>query len=217
MIPIILGAAAATVGGIHWWKSRKAKQTQSMTVHGPNGTVSVIHAPGNANGSVVVVANGNSAPLSITDILGVQKALNTLGYTPRLTEDGKAGPATISQIKVFQMKSGLPTTGIIDPQVVNDISLTLKALASPNSAIGTSPIVTSAVQNPPDLSTCQAVQHALNILGANPKLVEDGNCGPASMSAIKTFQTLHGLVADGIAGPQTKTALSIALQGNTNN
>jgi peptidoglycan hydrolase-like protein with peptidoglycan-binding domain len=216
MIPIILGATALTVGGIHWYKSRKAKKTQTMTVHGPNGTVSVTHAPGDQTGAVVVTTTGGSAPMNIQDIRGIQKALNTLGYTPRLVEDGKAGPMTLSQIKVFQMKSSLPTTGIIDPQLVANIGMALKALAAPNSNIGTSPIVTMATNAPPDLSTCVSVQHALNILGASPKLVEDGNCGPATKSAVKTFQTLHGLVADGDAGPQTKTALSIALQGNTN-
>ena len=217
MIPLILGASALTVGGIHWWKSRKAKKLQSMTVHTANGPVQVVHAPGDQTGSVVVVANGNSSPLNVKDIRGIQKALNTLGYTPRLAEDGLAGPATLSQIKVFQMKSSIPVNGIIDPQLVQAIEFSLKALASPNASIGTSPIVTSATQAPPDLSTCKAVQHALNILGASPQLVEDGNCGPVSQSAIKTFQTLHGLAPDGTAGPQTKTALSIALQGNTNN
>jgi lysozyme len=51
------------------------------------------------------------------------------------------------------------------------------------------------------------VQTKLNAAGANPQLDVDGDLGPATSAAIKTFQTSHGLVADGIAGPQTLAAL----------
>jgi hypothetical protein len=56
------------------------------------------------------------------------------------------------------------------------------------------------------------VQHSLNQLGASPALTEDGVLGPISIAAIKSFQTAHGLTPDGIAGPNTKTALYVALQ-----
>ena len=51
------------------------------------------------------------------------------------------------------------------------------------------------------------VQTRLNAAGANPQLDVDGDLGPATSAAIKAFQTTHGLVADGIAGPQTLAAL----------
>jgi peptidoglycan hydrolase-like protein with peptidoglycan-binding domain len=56
------------------------------------------------------------------------------------------------------------------------------------------------------------VQHSLNQLGASPALTEDGVLGPISIAAIKSFQTAHGLTPDGRAGPNTKTALYVALQ-----
>jgi peptidoglycan hydrolase-like protein with peptidoglycan-binding domain len=37
----------------------------------------------------------------------------------------------------------------------------------------------------------------LNAAGANPKLDVDGDLGPATLAAIKAFQTNHGLVPDG--------------------
>jgi peptidoglycan hydrolase-like protein with peptidoglycan-binding domain len=55
------------------------------------------------------------------------------------------------------------------------------------------------------------IQGNLNILGASPPLTVDGQLGPMSVAAIKAFQTAHGLTADGIAGPQTKTAIYIAI------
>ncbi len=54
------------------------------------------------------------------------------------------------------------------------------------------------------------VQMRLNAAGANPQLDLDGDLGPATSAAIKAFQTSHGLLADGIAGPQTLAALDAA-------
>ena len=54
------------------------------------------------------------------------------------------------------------------------------------------------------------VQRALNLAGADPQLAEDGVFGPASQAAVKTFQSSHGLTADGVAGPQTLAALGFA-------
>jgi hypothetical protein len=59
--------------------------------------------------------------------------------------------------------------------------------------------------------TLGEVQHALNVLGANPQLSEDGINGPMTKSAVMGFQNQHGLVADGIAGPKTQAAIQMAL------
>ena len=55
------------------------------------------------------------------------------------------------------------------------------------------------------------VQKNLNILGAKPALTTDGKLGPMSIAAIKSFQASHGLAADGVAGPKTKTAIYVAV------
>jgi peptidoglycan hydrolase-like protein with peptidoglycan-binding domain len=59
--------------------------------------------------------------------------------------------------------------------------------------------------------TLKEVQHALNLLGASPPLAETGTTTPETLAAVKAFQIVHGLVADGIAGRKTKWALCIAL------
>jgi hypothetical protein len=63
----------------------------------------------------------------------------------------------------------------------------------------------------PTVSTVRDVQHALNVLGASPPLVEDGVSGPKTQAAIRAFQAAHGLTVDGVAGPITKAALQDAL------
>lgn len=51
------------------------------------------------------------------------------------------------------------------------------------------------------------LQTRLNSAGATPPLVIDGDFGPATDRALRTFQTNAGLVVDGLAGAQTQTAL----------
>lgn len=57
------------------------------------------------------------------------------------------------------------------------------------------------------------VQHALNTLGFQPSLAEDGKLGPKTIANVRAFQAKNGLVVDGNAGPVTKAALSSALTG----
>jgi peptidoglycan hydrolase-like protein with peptidoglycan-binding domain len=49
------------------------------------------------------------------------------------------------------------------------------------------------------------LQNLLNNNGAG--LGVDGNFGPGTFTAVKNYQSAHGLVADGIVGPNTKTSL----------
>lgn len=57
------------------------------------------------------------------------------------------------------------------------------------------------------------VQSGLNrILGL--RLTEDGVAGAQTRSAIRSFQSKHGLLADGIVGPRTEQALMSAGAGN---
>jgi putative chitinase len=55
------------------------------------------------------------------------------------------------------------------------------------------------------------LQEALNDLGAVPPLVIDGRYGPATIDAVKWFQTQAGLKVDGNAGDVTRAALKLKL------
>ena len=52
------------------------------------------------------------------------------------------------------------------------------------------------------------LQRALDARGAH--LAADGAFGPLTQAAVKTFQRSHGLLVDGIAGPQTLRALNLS-------
>ena len=55
------------------------------------------------------------------------------------------------------------------------------------------------------------VQQSLNELGAEPGLTVDGGYGPATVAAVKAFQTAHGLGNDGKIGSLTIAAIERAL------
>jgi len=55
------------------------------------------------------------------------------------------------------------------------------------------------------------LQEALNDLGAVPQLVVDGRYGPETERAVKWFQEIVGLKADGIAGDVTRAAIRLRL------
>src|SRR5207253_1312267 len=57
-------------------------------------------------------------------------------------------------------------------------------------------------------SDVKSLQQKLKDLGFDPKGV-DGNFGPGTKAAVTAFQKSKGLHADGIAGPQTLSALQL--------
>lgn len=73
------------------------------------------------------------------------------------------------------------------------------------------PIKLSSAQCPTDVSYGQKsgcvteLQELLNKHGAH--LAVDGDFGPATLAAVKSYQSAHGLAVDGIVGPKTKASL----------
>ena len=59
--------------------------------------------------------------------------------------------------------------------------------------------------------TTSWLQTALNRLGATPPLAVDGSYGPVTEAAVRQFQTSAGLVVDGVAGAQTRSAITARL------
>lgn len=210
-------------------------QASGVTVGGPSGGGNVIvnvqlpnrgevYAPaksiqadasGAAQAGPVLISPTGSTSMSIGSLKDIQRGLNTLGFLPLLKEDGKLGPATIANVKAFQSKSGLVVDGNAGPATKSALSAAISGFASSGSAIASHPAVAAPTpQNTPPAAVTMSnadIQKNLNILGAKPPLSTDGKLGPMSIAALKSFQTSHGLAADGVAGPKTKTAIYIAV------
>lgn len=197
--------------------------TNDGTTYAPPNTVQVTSSGDVTQPAPIVVTPSGSSSIAVGNTLDVQRALNTLGYTPKLVEDGKLGPKTTANIKAFQSKSHLAVDGVAGPATKVALSAALTMMAGAGSLAGTtaqfSAPQTGMATMPTGATvdttlalrwTTKDVQRALNKLGASPKLTEDGQSGPKTVAAVKSFQTANGLTPDGVAGPKTKTALYVA-------
>jgi cell wall-associated NlpC family hydrolase len=102
-----------------------------------------------------------------------------------ITADGIFGPQTRRAVRVFQKRHGLLVDGIVGPQ-------TRKALFEP----------APAKQRFIRAWWVVPVQRALGVPA-------DGLYGPVSRAAVRAYQQRHGLLVDGVVGPQTLGALGI--------
>lgn len=174
-------------------------------------------SPGALQMAPIVISPTGSSSVALSSIKDVQNALNTLGFAPPLTADGKLGPRTIANIKAFQGKSGLVVDGSAGPATKAALSNALATIVTGGSTGTVAAAANTAVASgkPSPVVTAKDVQHALNLVGAKPPLKEDGKPGPRTIAALKSFQLTHGLVVDGVAGPKTKAALAIAVGAAT--
>ena len=158
------------------------------------------------------------------DVVYLQQRLNAYGAS--LTADGFFGPMTTAAVRSFQSSHGLTADGVVGPMTWNALGTAPvgggSSTPSPGNGVpqggggvpqgGGGPSVggTAVVARPtirrgstgPDV---QHLQSRLSSLGY--WIAVDGVFGPGTESTVRSFQSSHGLPADGIVGPQTWAAL----------
>ena len=116
------------------------------------------------------------------DVTTVQYLVTAQGHPTGI--DGTFGPATKAAVAAFQSSRGLGADGIVGPQ--------------------TWPQLIIQVQQGSNGDAVRAVQSQIHGRGDGANQVTvDGIFGPTTNDAVRAFQTLLGLSADGIVGPQT--------------
>lgn len=121
------------------------------------------------------VAQGASGP----NVTTVQHLLRH--HSHDVATDGAFGPATKSAVAAFQSAHGLTADGAVGSQTWPRLIVTVRQ-GSTGEAV-------------------RAAQTQLNRYGAG--LAVDGQFGSGTDSAVRSFQSSHGLSADGVVGAQT--------------
>ncbi|MFD7933746.1 peptidoglycan-binding protein [Streptomyces sp. NPDC059755] len=131
----------------------------------------------------------------------LQRLLRHHGYA--VDVDGDFGAGTASAVRSFQAAHGLTADGqvganteraLYDTDESPSTSLDLRSASCPQNIV--------EGQSGGCVATLQAL---LN--GKGRQLDVDGEFGPATLAAVKAFQSATGLAADGEVGPNTKAAL----------
>ncbi|RII20349.1 Murein hydrolase activator NlpD precursor [Streptomyces sp. YIM 130001] len=116
-------------------------------------------------------------------VVALQHLMTKRGY--ELEADGAYGSASVAAVKKFQSARGLVADGQVGPR--------------------TWPVLVYALRRGASGVHVRALQVALNKRSAG--LAVDGDFGSVSETAVRTYQGLNRLVADGEAGPKTWRAL----------
>ncbi|HLO01909.1 MAG TPA: peptidoglycan-binding protein, partial [Symbiobacteriaceae bacterium] len=115
-----------------------------------------------------------------TDVYALQSFLQVRGYSAPVDEI--FGSSTTSAVTSFQSANGLVADGIVGSGTWSKVVVTVQQGSSGQAV--------------------KALQRELN-RKHHYGLTEDGIFGAGTGSAVKSFQSAHGLSADGIVGPAT--------------
>jgi peptidoglycan hydrolase-like protein with peptidoglycan-binding domain len=113
------------------------------------------------------------------NVTSLQYLLTSRGYST--TADGDFGSGTKAAVTAFQQSRGLSADGIAGPQTFSALVSTLRE--------GSSGAAVQALQ-------VQLVKHGGSI-------ATDGDFGPQTDTAVRSFQSARGLGVDGVVGPAT--------------
>jgi peptidoglycan hydrolase-like protein with peptidoglycan-binding domain len=149
------------------------------------------------------------------DVLEVQRLLVAHGFSPGV-QDGVYGPKAVAAVQAFQRARGLTVDGQVGPQTLSALKARppmQTAAPQPSApAVAPSSVPANARTLGPKSPMLQGsdvlwVQQRLAAAGFSPGTI-DGVYGPKSVAAVTAFQKARGLVADGIVGAKTYTALA---------
>ena len=123
------------------------------------------------------------------------------GMTPAIWQ--YTSSATLNGVKNVDMNAYQGTLADFKAQVTTGAKKAINASSNPTLSEGDSG------------AAVETLQTRLNVWGANPALAVDRDFGPATLAAVKAFQTQQNLTVDGVVGPQTWAALNKDPNGGT--
>ena len=133
-------------------------------------------------------------------VRALQEKLNALGYNCG-APDGIFGSGTVSAVKAFQRDKGLSADGIAGSRTLDAING-----SAPSENTGSTPANYTMLKKGSRGSDVKELQQRLNELDYSCG-TPDGIFGAGTEEAVRKFQRVNGLTADGIAGPATQAKL----------
>lgn len=132
------------------------------------------------------------------EVTRLQQRLSELGYYTDAV-DGAYGPGTQAAVLLFQTQHGLTADGIAGDQTR---SMLYSQNAQPCAATPAPTQTPSALSKGAEGDSVVDMQRRLKELGFYDGEC-DGDYGPGTLSAVRLFQSQHGLTVDGAAGEKT--------------
>ncbi|MEL6470752.1 MAG: peptidoglycan-binding protein [Cyanobacteria bacterium J06623_4] len=136
---------------------------------------------------VLTIGSKGSAVRQLQRLLNLRLQALEMTDVISVFVDGVFGRETLTAVKYLQCVGGFPVNGRVGDGLMT--FLTAGARGLPVMSLGSRSTGVLAVQ--------QA------ILRARISVLPDGEFGPRTEQAVKTYQEQMGLLADGIVGPQT--------------
>ncbi len=145
-----------------------------------------------------------------SQVAALQNALKELFYYA-LNSDGSYGNRTEAAVRAFQANNGMIQTGIAD-----GVMQTLLYDGNPRDAFGRQKEVNTLPEVSGVTLRLNSTGDAVTVLQMRLKALGfyTGDCGltfdKATEQAVKNFQKVYGLTADGVVGPKTQDKLNEA-------
>ncbi len=142
----------------------------------------------------------------------LQKRLKELGYYKSYV-DGDYGNETVTAVKNFQRKNGLTVDGVAGSQTLNKLNsdsakdVNGKTENDKEDSSSSSSSSDGSLKKGDKGDAVKNLQKRLKELGYY-KTTCDGDYGDVTVTAVKAFQKMNGLVVDGVAGSQTMSKLN---------
>jgi peptidoglycan hydrolase-like protein with peptidoglycan-binding domain len=129
------------------------------------------------------------------------------GSNETLLEDGDFGPGTDTAVRNFQRNNGLGVDGIVGLMTRTKLTSSDTGNSNPNLSVCPYSEPAATLTRGSRGTGVSWLQWYLNKKGASPQLLVDGDFGPATDTAVRSFQRNNGLSVDGAVGPLTRARL----------